>query len=267
MAVTNFAASSKRGSNYQAQLMSHPTNRNQARHGESPDRSFKRFSLGTNFEKRARPFHDDGDDFQGSSKSPPKVTSAKTKRPREHSDLSNYGSRLQLSKSHEDLQKVAHIEREYKPAVPKNQLLRLPSSTKSAKDSLLSKTPVSGGNVRALSYLKKGPSSLLAGVGREQHQDLFAASITAKTKPVNPFAITSTSSIRPDVLNLPKPRKNRRKQETEATKSTDEIKASMPTVSALDHKTDGSTSKSRSALHECKYLCMTHDVSHSQWPL
>jgi hypothetical protein len=223
--------------------MSYSADRNRKQRSELPATSFSRSINKISYDKRARTFHDDGDDFQLSSNTPPAVTSSGTKRSRENVDLDNQRNRLQLSGSHLDIQKRNRLETDHKSAIPKQKLLRLSSTSKSTKEGSLPRVPSSGGNMRALSYIKKGPSNSLAGASREQHHDLFAASIKTKIKPSNPFSIPGSNTMRSDVLNLPRPRKSRRRQDNEPLKSTDEIKARMTSVSALNHSADALKSK------------------------
>ncbi|KAG2179366.1 hypothetical protein INT44_006212 [Umbelopsis vinacea] len=216
--------------------MSNSTNRHHIRQGES--RRIQSGSLKNSSSKDTsfRSFDDDFDDFQTSSKVPPSVMSSKRKRPSENMESQKHGSQLQLSESHTETKKNTHLESEYKPFTPKSKSLKLSTSSSHMSELPTIKVPSSSGNVRALSYLKKKSTGSLASASQEQRQDLFAASIQRKVKPLNPFGVSTT--IRTDILSIPKPRKSRRRKENESLKSIDEIKARMTSVSALDHASD-----------------------------
>ncbi|KAJ2963128.1 hypothetical protein NQZ79_g1835 [Umbelopsis isabellina] len=218
--------------------------------GESSNRSSKNgFENISTKSKRAN--DDDFDDFQTSSHKPPSVKSAKT------SQLNTYasggdrnGSQLPLSKNHSDIQREQRSQT--KLVNPKPKSLKLTSSSAGAGRHAPITAPLSGGNVRALSFLKKvSTSNASISASSRQHQDIFAASLATKAniKPLNPFAVSSSNSIKPDTLTLPPSRKNKRKRDNDANQSIDEIKARMITVSALDH----STGSAKSTTLKCPY--------------
>jgi hypothetical protein len=221
-------------------LMSNSTNRHHIRQGES--RPIQSGSLKSSSRKDTsfRSFDDNYDDFQVSSK---------RKRPSEHLESEKHGSRLQLSESHTETKKNTKLESNYRPSTPKTKSLKLSTSSSLMSELPISMVPSSSGNVRALSYLKKKSMGSVASASQEQKQDLFAASIQRKVKPLNPFGVSTT--IRTDVLSLPKPRKSRRRKENESLTSIDEIKARMTSVSALDHTLDNA--KSMGDLHVMNY--------------
>lgn len=187
-----------------------------------------------------RSFDDDHDDFQVSSKVPPSVMGFKRKRPSQNIESDRHGSRLQHSERHTATKKNTTVDSDNKPSSPKPKSLKLSTSSSPMPQLLTSKVPSSSGNARALSYLKKKSMGSVASASQEQTQDIFAASYQRKVKPLNPFGVSST--IRTDVLSIPKPRKSRRRKENESLTSIDEIKARMTSVSALDHKSDNTKS-------------------------
>ncbi|KAI8578861.1 hypothetical protein K450DRAFT_272512 [Umbelopsis ramanniana AG] len=216
--------------------MSNLTNRHHIRQGDPRRMQSGSLKNSSSKETSFRSFDDDFDDFQASSKVPPSVMSSKRKRPSENAESQRHGSRLQLSESHTETKKNTKLESDYKPSTPKTKSLKLSTSSSHMSELPTTKVPSSSGNVRALSYLKKKSMGSLASASQEQTKDLFAASLPRKVKPLNPFGVSTT--IRTDVLSLPKPRKSRRRKENESLKSIDEIKARLTSVSALDHTSD-----------------------------
>lgn len=230
-------------------LMSKSTSRHNNRQGESRPTQSGSLKSSSRKDPSFRSFDDDYDDFQVGSKVPPSAMSSKRKRPSENMESEKHGSRLQLSERHTETKKNTAVESDLKPSAPKTKSLKLSTSPSLMSELLTSKVPSSGGNARALSYLKKKSMGSVASASQEQKQDIFAASIPRKVKPLNPFGVSST--IRTDVLSIPKPRKSRRRKENESLTSIDEIKARMTSVSALDHKLDNA--KSMNDLHRTNY--------------
>ncbi|KAG2179939.1 hypothetical protein INT43_003726 [Umbelopsis isabellina] len=213
--------------------------------GESSNRSSKHGLGNVSTKSRRTATDDDFDDFQTSSHRPQSDKSVKTSQLKKYASSGDRNSsQLPHSKSHSDTHKDQHNQ--MKPVNQKPKSLKLTSSSVKAGRHAPITSPLSGGNVRALSFLKKGSSSSNSSVStrNRQLQDIFAASLATKAniKPLNPFAVSSSNSNKPDTLTLPPSRKNKRKRDNDANQSIDEIKARMITVSALDHSTESTKS-------------------------